>query len=59
MPNLEVFTMRGSPPSYAVTALLKEMEIPFKATVLSYFGGDQFKPEHVKVISINNLEVSF
>jgi len=50
MPIMEVFVMHGSPPSYAVKALLKEMKIPFKATELDYFGGDQFKPEHVKVI---------
>jgi glutathione S-transferase len=49
MPLLEVFVMRGSPPSYAVLALLKEMKIPYKATELDYFGGDQFKEDFTKV----------
>ncbi|XP_065339528.1 glutathione S-transferase 1-like [Cloeon dipterum] len=48
MPVLEVFMMKGSPPSYAVLALLKEIKTPYKATELSFFDGDHLKEEHAK-----------
>jgi len=59
MPLLEVFVMRGSPPSYAVLALLKELKIPYKATELDYFGGDQFKEDFTKVRSTQPSKVDF
>jgi hypothetical protein len=49
MPILEIFMMRASPPSYAAMATLKQLRIPFKATEINYFEGEQFGEAHIKV----------
>jgi len=51
MPVLELFKNKACSKCCTVIALMNELSIPYKITIVDYFKGDRLKEEQVKVLN--------